>query len=146
MSTSDATDPNAFNQEVIEQFRQHNGTMTSGMFKGVPLLLLTTTGARSGQPRTTPLAHTEDADRYVVIASKGGAPSNPDWFRNVLAHPDVTVEVGGETFPARATVPTGAERQRLFDSQAAQMPNFAEYQRKTRREIPVVVLERVEPD
>jgi deazaflavin-dependent oxidoreductase (nitroreductase family) len=79
----------------------------------------------------------------VVIASKGGAPSNPDWFRNLLANPEVTVEVGSDIFDARATVPSGAERKRLYDLQAALMPNFAAYQQKTTREIPVVVLERI---
>ncbi|MBV9355605.1 MAG: nitroreductase family deazaflavin-dependent oxidoreductase [Chloroflexi bacterium] len=142
MATSETTNRDDFNQQVIDQFRANGGTMVSGMFKGAPLLLLTTTGARSGRRRTTPLAHTRDGDRYVVIASKGGAPSNPDWFRNVVANPEVTVEVGGETFEARASIPTGNERKRLFDQQAAIMPNFAEYQRNTSREIPVVVLER----
>jgi deazaflavin-dependent oxidoreductase (nitroreductase family) len=144
MATSDTNTRNDFNQQVIDQFRANNGTMVSGIFKGAPLLLLTTTGARSGRRRTTPLAHTRDGNRYVVIASKGGAPSNPDWFRNVVAKPEVTVEVGGESFDARASVPTGSERKRLYDAQAALMPNFAEYQRKTAREIPVVVLERVQ--
>jgi deazaflavin-dependent oxidoreductase (nitroreductase family) len=144
MATSDTSTRNDFNQQVIDQFRANHGTMVRGIFKGAPLLLLTTTGARSGRRRTTPLAHTRDGDRYVVIASKGGAPSNPDWFRNVVANPDVSVEVGGETFDARASIPTGGERKRLYDAQAALMPNFAEYQRNTTREIPVVVLERVQ--
>ncbi len=144
MATSDTSNHNDFNQQVIDQFRANNGTMVSGVFKGAPLLLLTTTGARSGRRRTTPLAHTRDGDRYVVIASKAGAPSDPDWFRNLLANPEVTVEVGSETFEARASVPTGSERKRLYDQQAAIMPNFAEYQRKTTREIPVVVLERIQ--
>jgi deazaflavin-dependent oxidoreductase (nitroreductase family) len=143
MATSDTPSRDDFNQQVIDQFRTNNGTMVSGMFKGAPLLLLTTTGARSGRRRTTPLAHTRDGDRYVVIASKAGAPSHPDWYRNLVANPEVTVEVGGETFEALASVPTGSERKRLYDAQAALMPNFAEYQRNTTREIPVVVLERV---
>jgi deazaflavin-dependent oxidoreductase (nitroreductase family) len=113
------------------------------MFAGAPLLLLTTTGARSGLPRTSPLAYTVDNGHYVVIASKGGAPTNPDWFHNLRANPEVTVELGAETFPARASIPQGDERQRLYDQMVAQMPNFAEYQRNTTRQIPVVVLERI---
>ena len=142
-STADDTSAfNAFNQQLIAEYRA-NGGKVSGMFAGAPLLLLTTTGARSGLPRTSPLAYTTDNGRYVVIASKGGAPTNPDWFHNLRAHPDVTVELGAETFPARASVPDGAERQRLYDQMAAQMPNFAEYQRNTTRQIPVVLLERI---
>ena len=137
------TDYNEFNRQLIEEFRA-NGGKVSGMFAGAPLLLLTTTGAKSGQPRVAPLAYTTDNGRLVVIASKGGAPTHPDWFYNVRANPQVTVEVGSETFPARATIPTGAERHRLFDQMAAQMPNFAEYQKNTARKIPVVVLERAE--
>jgi deazaflavin-dependent oxidoreductase (nitroreductase family) len=137
------TDYNAFNRQLIEEFRA-NGGKVGGMFAGAPLLLLTTTGARSGQPRVAPLAYTSDNGRLVVIASKGGAPTHPDWFHNLRANPEVTVEVGKETFPARATIPEGAERQRLFEQMAAQMPNFAEYQRNTTRKLPVIVLERAD--
>src|SRR5215218_5554942 len=118
----ETTDYNEFNRQLIEEFRA-NGGQVGGMFAGAPLLLLTTTGAKSGQPRVAPLAYTNDNGRFVVIASKGGAPTHPDRFYNVRANPDVTVEVGTETFPARATIPEGAERQRLFDLMAAQMPN-----------------------
>ena len=134
-------DYNAFNRQLIEEFRTNEGKV-GGMFAGAPLLLLTTIGAKSGQLRVAPLAYTTDNGRLVVIASKGGAPTHPDWFYNVRANPDVTVEVGTETFPARATIPEVAERQRLFDLMAAQMPNFAEYQRNTTRKLPVIVLER----
>jgi deazaflavin-dependent oxidoreductase (nitroreductase family) len=137
------TDYNDFNRKLIEEYRA-NGGKVSGMFAGAPLLLLTSTGARSGQPRVAPLAYTTENGRLVVIASKGGAPTHPDWFYNVRANPDVTVELGAETFPARATLTQGAERQRLFDQMAAQMPNFAEYQRNTTRQIPVIVLERAD--
>ncbi len=137
----EATDYNAFNRRLIEEFRA-NGGKVGGMFAGAPLLLLTTIGAKSGQPRVAPLAYTTDNGRLVIIASKGGAPTNPDWFHNLRANPDVTVEVGTDTFAARATIPEGTERQRLFDQMAAQMPDFAEYQRNTTRKIPVVVLER----
>jgi deazaflavin-dependent oxidoreductase (nitroreductase family) len=135
------TDYNEFNRKLIEEYRA-NGGKVSGIFAGAPLLLLTTTGAKSGQPRVSPLAYTTDNGRWVVIASKGGAPTHPDWFHNVRANPEVTVEVGTETFPARATVVEGVERKRLFDQMAAKMPNFAEYQRNTTRQLPVIVLER----
>jgi deazaflavin-dependent oxidoreductase (nitroreductase family) len=133
---------NDFNRHLIEEYRAKGGKVT-GQFAGAPLLLLTTTGARSGQARTNPLAYSRDGDHLVVIASKGGAPTNPDWYRNLVAHPEATVELGGERFPVRASFPQGEERQRLYDQQAAHMPNFAEYQRNTTRQIPVVVLERV---
>ena len=135
-------DPSNFNQQIIDEFRA-NGGKVGGMFEGAPMLLLTTVGARSGQPRVSPLVYTSDGDRMVIIASKGGAPTNPDWYHNLRANPEVTLEVGTETFPARASVPEGAERQRLFDHMAAQMPGFADYQRNTSRQIPVVVLERI---
>ena len=135
-------DWHAFNEGVVEGFRA-NGGVGPGRWANQPLLLLTTIGARSGLPRTTPLIYSTDGDRYVVIASKGGEPTHPDWYRNLVANPDVTLEVGGEAFPARADVAEGAERRRLFDQQAAQMPFFAEYERKTPREIPVVVFTRV---
>jgi deazaflavin-dependent oxidoreductase (nitroreductase family) len=117
--------------------------VTSGPFVNAPLLLLTTTGARSGQERTTPLAHTTDGDRFVVIASKGGAPTNPDWYHNLVANPEATVELGRDTFRVRASFPQGEERRRLYDQQAALMPGFAEYEKQTTRQIPVVVLERI---
>jgi deazaflavin-dependent oxidoreductase (nitroreductase family) len=132
----------SWNQGVIDQFRANNGTIISGQFKGAPMLLLTTTGARSGNSHTTPLVHTRDGDRYVVIASKGGAPTHPDWYRNIVANPEVTVEVGPEKFRANARAAQGEERERLFAAQAARMPGFAEYQRKTTRQLPVIVLER----
>jgi deazaflavin-dependent oxidoreductase (nitroreductase family) len=131
-----------YNQDLIAQFRANGGTVT-GQFAHSPLLLLTTTGAKSGQPRTTPLVYTRDGDRLVIIASKGGAPTNPDWYHNLVAHPEATVELPGETFQVQATVPQGEERQRLYDQMGAQMPFFHEYQRRATRQIPVVVLERV---
>jgi deazaflavin-dependent oxidoreductase (nitroreductase family) len=132
-----------YNRAVIAEFRANHGQVT-GMFAGAPLVVLTTTGAKSGQPRETPVAHTrDDRGNVVVIASKGGAPANPDWFRNMEANPLVTVELPGEKYQARARVAQGDERRRLFDAQAAVMPTFKEYEQKTAREIPVVVLERV---
>jgi deazaflavin-dependent oxidoreductase (nitroreductase family) len=136
---------NGINDDVIEQFRGNNGVISSGMFKGARLLLLTTTGAKSGKTRVNPLAYTRDGERYVVIASKSGAPTHPDWYHNVAANPTVTVEAatssGVEQFQARASIAQGEERQRLFDAQAKVMPGFAEYQRKTTRQIPVVILQ-----
>jgi len=139
---ADTTDFNAFNRSLIAEFRDNDGAV-SGPFAGAPLLLLTTTGAKTGAERTTPLVHTRDGDRIVVIASKGGAPSHPDWYRNVTANPEVTVELPGERFRAKARVAEGNERDRLFRAQAELMPNFDEYATKTDRVIPVVVLERV---
>ncbi len=136
------SDYQAFNQALIAEFRANEGKV-GGQFAGRPLLLLSTVGARSGQTRTSPLAYTTDGERYVIIASKGGAPSHPDWYHNLVANPLVTVEVGTEQFQARATIAEGEERTRLFDQMAAQMPGFAEYQRNTERQIPVVVLERL---
>jgi len=134
--------PNDFNQSLIEEFRANDGKV-GGPFAGRPLFLLTTTGAKSGKPRTMPLVYTTDGDRIVIIASKAGAPTNPDWYHNLVANPVATIEMPDETFQVRATVVEGAERERLYSAQAALMPGFAEYQEKTTRQIPVVVLERV---
>lgn len=131
-----------FNNTIIEEFRANGGVVT-GPFQGAPMILITTKGAKSGKTRTTPLVYSRDGDRYVIIASMGGAPKHPQWFHNIEAHPEITVEVGKEKFQARASVPQGAERDRLFNQQAAQMPNFAEYQKNTTRVIPAVVLERI---
>jgi deazaflavin-dependent oxidoreductase (nitroreductase family) len=135
------TDWNEFNRTVIDEFRQ-NGGKVGGDFKGAPMILITHTGAKSGTTYTTPLVYTRDGDRYVIIASKGGAPAHPHWFRNLVANPDVTVEVGTERFSARARVAEGDERARLYRAQADLMPNFDDYAKATSREIPVVVLER----
>ena len=129
---------NDYNQTVIAQFRANGGNI-----EGRPLLLLTTTGARSGQPRTTPLAYTLDGDSIVIIASKAGAPTNPDWYHNLLANPTVTVEMGGERFQAQAALAPQQDRDRLYAQMVEHLPQFAEYQRKTSRQIPVVVLKRV---
>ena len=132
-----------FNRNLVAEFRANKGKV-GGMFEGAPLLLLTTTGAKTGQARVAPLAYTRDNDRYVIIASKGGSSSHPDWYFNLRARPEVTVEVGEEKFPARATIQHGDDRQRLFDQMASAMPNFAEYQRNTQRVLPVIVLERAQ--
>ena len=112
-----------------------------GDFAGASLLLLNTTGAKSGEPRTNPVAYSKVGNDYVIIASKGGAPEDPQWFRNLVAHPDVTIEVGTETIPVRARVAEGDERARLYNAHAELMPKFAAYATSTTREIPVVVLE-----
>lgn len=132
-------DWNAFNKGVIEQFRANNGQVPDRQH---PLILLTTTGAKSGTPRTTPLNYSTDGDRIIVIASKAASPTHPDWYHNLVAHPKAIVEIGIEKFAVRAKTAEGEERQRLFDAQAALMPFFAEYQQQTTRQIPVVILER----
>ena len=134
---------NDYNRPIIEEF-QANGGQVGGPFAGVPLLLLTTTGAKSGKQRINPLAYNTDGERLVVLASKAGAPTHPDWYHNLVAHPNVTVEVGNETFEARATVVEGAQRDELYANRIAMMPIFAEYQAKITRTIPVVVLTRKE--
>jgi deazaflavin-dependent oxidoreductase (nitroreductase family) len=132
-----------FNTTIIEEFRANHGVV-GGPFEGAPMILLTHTGAKSGQERTTPLVHTADGDRLVVIASKAGAPTHPAWFHNIKANPRVTVEVGDERFEADAEIyEDGPERRRLFDHQAELMPGFKEYEEKTTRVIPVVALTRV---
>lgn len=142
-----ATDPRAdraaFTQALIEDHRAHGGQITFGPFKDRPVLLLHTMGARTGQPRIAPLVYSRDGDRYVVMASKGGAPDNPAWFHNLETHPRVTVEAEGQTFAARAIVPERAERDRLWKAHVAQHPGFADYERKTTRVIPAIVLERI---
>jgi deazaflavin-dependent oxidoreductase (nitroreductase family) len=133
---------NEFNNRIVEEFRA-NGGKVGKPFEGAPMILVTTTGARSGRTRTSPLVYTRDGDRYVIIASYAGAPKHPAWYHNLVANPEVTVEVGTESFTARASTAEGEERRSLYDAQAALMPNFTEYQEKTTREIPVVVLERI---
>jgi deazaflavin-dependent oxidoreductase (nitroreductase family) len=128
-----------FNSQIIEEF-QANAGRVGGMFEGMPLLLLHHTGAKSGTSRTSPLAYLEDGDRYIVFASKAGAPTNPDWYHNLKAEPKVRIEVGADTIDVLATEATGEERERLFRAQAERAPQFAEYETKTDRIIPVVVL------
>lgn len=129
-----------WNRSVIEEFRANSGQV-GGMWAGRPLLLLTTTGAKSGKQRTHPLMFLREGDRLFVFASKGGAPSNPDWYYNLLAHPEVSVELDGRTFPASAKPVTGAERDQVYARWAALYPQFGEYQEKTARTIPVIELD-----
>lgn len=131
-----------FNSSIIEEFRANAGKV-GGMFDGRPILLLHSIGAKSGQERTNPVVYTTDGDRLVIFASKGGAPTNPNWYHNLIAHPDVTVEVGTETLKVRASVAAPDERDRLWKHQVEKMPAFADYEAKTERTIPVVILERV---
>ena len=131
-----------WNQHIIDEFRSKGGTGITNF--GDHLLLLTSYGAKSGNPHTTPLAFTRDGDRYVVIASKGGAPTNPAWYHNLIKNPEADLEVGTEKFRVRATaIPSGPERNRLYAVQADLMPGFWDYEKKTARIIPVVVLERI---
>ncbi|MGH2495724.1 MAG: nitroreductase family deazaflavin-dependent oxidoreductase [Ktedonobacteraceae bacterium] len=132
---------NDYNQRLIEEFRADRSN-NGEAFKGRPLLLLTTTGARSGQRRTTPMMYVSDGNRLLVIASNAGALKHPAWYHNIVAHPQVTVEVGKEVYDANAIVTEGAERQRLWARIVEQYPFFADHQAKITREIPVVALER----
>jgi deazaflavin-dependent oxidoreductase (nitroreductase family) len=128
-----------FNSQIIDEFHANAGRV-GGMFEGMPLLLLHHTGAKSGAPHTSPLVYLDDGGRYVVFASKGGAPTNPDWYHNLKAHPNVTIEVGTDRIDVLADEATGEERDRLFRTQAGRAPQFAEYEQKTERVIPVMVL------
>lgn len=134
-----SSSPADFNNRIIEEFRANEGRV-GGMFEGMPLLLLHHTGAKSGKGRINPLAYLGDDGRYVVFASKGGAPTDPAWYRNLMAHPNVSVEVGTDTIDVVAGEAGGDERERLFRAQAARVPQFADYEKKAGRVIPVIVL------
>lgn len=130
-----------YNTQIIEEFRANAGKV-GGSWEGRDLLLLTTTGRKSGRKHTTPMVYSRDGDRLLVYASKAGAPTHPDWYVNLVADPNVTVEVGADRYDAVATPLTGDERDRAFAEQAARAPTFAEYAAKTDRVIPVVALTR----
>ena len=132
---------NERNKTIIEEFRA-NGGKVGGRFADRTLLLLHTVGAKSHEERINPVAYIRDGDRFVIIASKGGAPTNPDWYYNIVANPLVTVEVGTETFQARATVAEEPERTRLYDQMVTVMPGFGDYRLNTTRVIPVIILTR----
>jgi deazaflavin-dependent oxidoreductase (nitroreductase family) len=136
------TERQQFNLKVIEEFRA-NGGKVGKPFEGMPMVLLTVTGAKTGKTYTTPLVYSKDGNRFVLIASMAGAPNNPDWYHNIKAHPTVTLEIGSERFQAKATITSGEERERLFNAQAAIMPVFNDYRKKTTRQIPVIALERI---
>jgi deazaflavin-dependent oxidoreductase (nitroreductase family) len=131
--------PNNRNQGIIDEFRANSGKV-GGHFAGRKLLLLHTKGARTGEPRVNPVAYTADGDRLVVIASKAGSDTNPHWYHNLVADPQVEVEVGTEKFSARAAVAAEPERSRLYDQMVSEFPAFADYKTKTDRVIPVIVL------
>ena len=134
---------NEYNKQVITEFRANQGKV-GGQMENMPVVLLTMTGAKSGRTITKPLVYTTDGDRIVVIASFAGAPHHPAWYHNLVANPEVTLEIGTERFQARAQVTSGEKRQRLFAAQAEQMSIFNDYQKKTTRQIPVVVFTRID--
>jgi deazaflavin-dependent oxidoreductase (nitroreductase family) len=134
-------DDDLFGQEHVRVYRQTGGEH-GYRWRGTTILLLTTTGRTSGQERTTPLIHRADGDGWVVVASKGGAPDHPDWYKNLEANPAATIQVMGETIPARARTTEGAERERLWGLMTEVWPAYDDYQRKTDRQIPVVMFER----
>jgi deazaflavin-dependent oxidoreductase (nitroreductase family) len=131
-----------FNRNLVEDIRKH-GKATSGPFLGRDVLVLTTKGAKSKEERTTPLVYSKEGNHYVIVASKGGAPTHPHWFHNLREHPEVTVETGGEKFKARARIEDGEHYERLYQQHAEKNPGFHEYRTKTSRKIPVVILERI---
>jgi deazaflavin-dependent oxidoreductase (nitroreductase family) len=130
-----------FNAQVIVEFRDNHGKV-GGNFEGAPLLLLHSTGAQSGEERVSPMMYLPDGDRFLVFASKAGAPTNPDWYHNLKAHPEATIEVGDETIAVRAEELLRAERDEKYAEQAALYPGFADYEKKTDRVIPVLALSR----
>ena len=129
-----------WNSKIIEEFRANEGKV-GDPFDGAPLLLLHTVGARTGQPRVNPMMYRPVPGGYAVFATKGGAPTNPDWYHNLLAHPDVAAEIGRTTMKLCARVAEGAERDQIWAAQKAANPGFADYEEKTTRQIPVVILE-----
>ena len=131
-----------WNSKIIAEFRA-NGGKVGGPFEGAPLLLLHTVGAKTGQPRVTPVMYQDIGDGVAVFASKAGAPTNPDWYHNLMAHPQVTAEIGASTVELLAREAKGEERERIWTAHKAANPGFAEYEQKTTRQIPVVILEPV---
>ena len=132
---------NDFNNDVINEFRGNDGKVGGG-FAGINMVLVHHTGARSGTERVAPLVYRSEGDGWVIFASKGGAPDNPDWYHNLKANPDTTIEVGSETVEVTATEVTGADRERIWEAHKVESPQFAEYEANTDRIIPVILLER----
>jgi deazaflavin-dependent oxidoreductase (nitroreductase family) len=126
-----------WNKGIIDEFHKNHGKV-GGQFEGAPILLIHHTGARTGKVRINPVMYLKDGDRFLVFSSKGGAPSNPDWYYNLKAHPDVQIEVGDATISVHTEEIKGPERDRLYAKQASLYPNFGEYQRQTKRIIPVM--------
>jgi deazaflavin-dependent oxidoreductase (nitroreductase family) len=135
-------DANDWNSKIIEEFRA-NGGKVGGNFEGSPVLLLHTTGAKTGQERVNPVMYQAVGDGYAVFATKGGAPTNPDWYHNLLAHPRVRAEIGAQTLEFDARVAEGETRSLIWTAQKSAYPGFADYERKTARQIPVVILDPV---
>ena len=133
-------DPEAFTRDLIADMRAHNGRVTTGPMAGKDLMILTTLGRKTSQPRTAIVTWTRDGDAYVVAGSKGGAPENPEWFENIRVNPEVTIEAEGKTFKARASVAEGADRDKLWERHVARWPEFGEYPKKTNRVIPMARL------
>lgn len=136
------TDHATFTQNLINDIREH-GRPTSGPMEGRPVMILHTIGAKTGAERETPVTYTRDGNRYVIAASKGGAPTNPAWYHNLVAHPATTIETDRETVKVRASEVTGPERERLWEQHAAERPEFRDYPNRTDRVIPVLTLERL---
>lgn len=135
------TAPTDFNATIIDEFRTNDGKV-GGPFDGAPVLLIHSRGAKTGEERVHPVVYQPLANGWAVFASKAGAPTNPAWYHNLVAHPDTEIEVGAETIPVRARVAEGDERDEIWEKQKADMPGFAEYEAKTSRRIPVIVFER----
>jgi deazaflavin-dependent oxidoreductase (nitroreductase family) len=133
-----------WNDAVVADFRAHDGRITQGRLAGATMLIMTSTGAKTGLPRTVPLGYHRDGESYILVGSNNGRDEQPEWLANLRKNPIVTVEVGTETFQARATVTGGSERRRLLDARIAAVPIFGDYERKAKRELPVIVLERID--
>ena len=140
---SDTASANDWNRRIIEEFRGNAGKV-GGPFEGAPMLLLHHEGARTGIERVNPLVYQPVGEGFAVFASKAGAPTNPDWYHNLIANPEATVEVGEDTVRVRARVAEGEERDRIWAKQKQDRPNFADYEKKTSRQIPVVILQRLD--
>jgi len=138
-----STETNNWNETIIADFHAHGGQITVGRLAGSSMLLMTTIGAKTGEPRTVPVGYHREGDSYIVVGSNAGRDEQPAWLANVRKNPLVTVEVGTEKFQARARITEGAERRRLLDDRIAAVPQFGEYEKKTARELPVLVLDRV---
>jgi deazaflavin-dependent oxidoreductase (nitroreductase family) len=138
------SEPNDWNAKIIEEFRA-NGGKVGGPFQGAPILLLHTTGAKTGEERVNPMMYRRVGDNYAVFASKAGAPTNPDWYHNLVANPTVRAEIGTQTLGLTARVADSAEREPIWAAQKADYPGFADYEQKTSRQIPVVILEPAVP-
>ena len=137
-------DPAAWTRNLIADMREHGGRPSAGPMAGKPLIVLTSIGAKTGEPRTAIVTYHKDGDRWAIAASKGGDPKNPQWFYNLKAHPDVTIEVDNQQVPVHAVFTSGAERDRLWNDHVAQLPEFGEYPKKTDRVIPMILLERAQ--